>query len=226
MAAYSFLTRGSRRGGEALSSSLWWLLQNHRMDGIGRDLRMPPGPTHLQGNLLKVGNLHQCSVTCTVNNCFLMFRHNLLSFNLWTLPLVLSLGITERSQALSSLCSPLVYLYTSIQMNPQILSSLDWRASVLLAFPPRTDASGPLSSLWPFVGISPGHSIPGAKEKGRNTPPWPAAMLCLMQPTYLLSSFLQGHSAGLWSAWCPPTSFSAKLLPRWVAPNIYIFDPP
>jgi len=45
------------------------------------------------------GSLFQCSITLRVKKFFLMFRRNFLCFILRPLPLVLSLGITERSLA-------------------------------------------------------------------------------------------------------------------------------
>ncbi|XP_074997864.1 armadillo repeat-containing protein 1 isoform X2 [Calonectris borealis] len=53
-----------------------------------------------------LANLCQCSVTLTVKKCFLLFRGNLLSSSVCPLRLVLSLGTTEKSLALSSLHPP------------------------------------------------------------------------------------------------------------------------
>jgi len=47
-------------------------------------------------------NLFQCSVTIRGKKFFFMFRRNLLCFSLCPLPLVLSLGTTEKSLASSS----------------------------------------------------------------------------------------------------------------------------
>jgi len=44
-----------------------------------------------------LGSLFQCSVTLRVKKFFLMFRWNFLCFNLCPLPLVLSLGTTEKN---------------------------------------------------------------------------------------------------------------------------------
>ena len=49
-----------------------------------------------------LGNLLQYSVTLRVKKFFLMFRRNFLSLSLCPLPLVLSLGTTEKSLAPSS----------------------------------------------------------------------------------------------------------------------------
>lgn len=48
-------------------------------------------------SLCSLSHLHlcQCSVTCTVKKCFLMFRQNLLCSNSWPLPLVLTQDTTE-----------------------------------------------------------------------------------------------------------------------------------
>ena len=49
-----------------------------------------------------LGSLPQCSVTLRGKKFFLMFRWNFLCFSLCPLPLVLSLGTTEKSLAPSS----------------------------------------------------------------------------------------------------------------------------
>lgn len=48
------------------------------------------------------GNLCQCSVSCTVKECFLMFRGNLWRSSLCLFHLVLSLGTTIKRMVLSS----------------------------------------------------------------------------------------------------------------------------
>jgi len=101
------------------------LLEYHRSAGVGMDLWRSSGPTSLtkQGHLeqaaqdviqagfenLREGdsaaplsNLFQCSVTLRGKKFFLMFRRNFLCFSLCPLPLVLSLGTTEKSLAPSS----------------------------------------------------------------------------------------------------------------------------
>lgn len=57
-----------------------------------------------------LGNLCQYSVTYTALKCFLIFGRNFLCSSLCPLPLVLSLGTTEKSLALSSLHPPFRYL--------------------------------------------------------------------------------------------------------------------
>jgi len=99
--------------------------QNHRMLRVGGDLCRSSGPTPLpkQGHLQQaaqdlvrwvlnisregesttsLGSLFQGSVTVREKLFFLMFRQNFLCFNLCPLPLVLSLGTTEKSLAPSS----------------------------------------------------------------------------------------------------------------------------
>ena len=49
-----------------------------------------------------LGSLFQCSVTLRGKKFFLVFRRNFLCFSLCPLPLVLSLGTTEKSLAPSS----------------------------------------------------------------------------------------------------------------------------
>lgn len=61
----------------------------------------------------------QGSVSLTLK-CFLMFRTKLLSFSLWPLPLVFSLGTTDRNLALVLL--PFGYFYT-LMAFPQTFSS-------------------------------------------------------------------------------------------------------
>ena len=53
-----------------------------------------------------LGNLCQCSVTPVVTKCFPMFRGNLQCFGVCPLPLVLSVGTTEKSLALFSSWHP------------------------------------------------------------------------------------------------------------------------
>jgi len=95
--------------------------QNHRMVGVERDLCGSSSSTPLpkQGHLeqaervlvqagleylkrSRIRTLFQCSVTLRVKKLFLMFRRNFLYFSLCPLPLVLSLGTTEKSLAPSS----------------------------------------------------------------------------------------------------------------------------
>ena len=53
-----------------------------------------------------LGNLCQCSIICTAQKCFLVFRGNLLCFSLCPLLLVMVLGAAERSLAPSFLDPP------------------------------------------------------------------------------------------------------------------------
>ena len=57
-----------------------------------------------------LGSLFQCSVTLRGKKFFLMFSWSFLCFNLCPLPLVLSLGTTEKSLAPSSWHPPFRYL--------------------------------------------------------------------------------------------------------------------
>ena len=101
--------------------------QNHRMLGVGTDLCGSSGPTPLLKSRLhrtlsrlhrtlsrlvlnisrevdcttSLGRLFQGSVTLR-GKFFLMFRWNFLCFSFCPLPLVLSLGTTEKSLAPSS----------------------------------------------------------------------------------------------------------------------------
>lgn len=105
------------------------------MSESGRDLWRSSGPIPLlkQGNLqpaaqdhiqtafdsFQHGRLHNISAQpvpllspLTVKQFFLMFRGNILCFSLCQLPLVLSLGTTEKNLARTSLHSSFRYLYT------------------------------------------------------------------------------------------------------------------
>lgn len=79
--------------------------------------RMETPPTSL-------GNLCQCSVMLTLEKCFLMFRWNFLYFNLYSLPLLLWLGITKTSLSQSPLHSPIRYLFTLITSTLSFLFSM------------------------------------------------------------------------------------------------------
>lgn len=75
---------------------------------------------YLQGcSTNSLGNL--CSTTTSVKR-ILLFRWNSLCFDLCPLPLVLSLGTTEKNPPPSSLHHPIRYICTSV-MSPQSLSS-------------------------------------------------------------------------------------------------------
>jgi len=99
--------------------------QNYRMVRVGRDLCESSSPTllpkqaHLQQALedlvqavlnisrerdstASLGSLFHCPVTLRGKRFFLMFRRNFLCLSLCPLPLVLSLGTTEKSLAPSS----------------------------------------------------------------------------------------------------------------------------
>ena len=80
-----------------------------------------------------LGNLCQCSVTRTVKKCFPMLRGNLLCFSVCPLPLVLSVGTTEKTLAPSSLHSPFrcvyMHLYMYKPLSAKVLSS--WLGPIL-----------------------------------------------------------------------------------------------
>jgi len=99
--------------------------QNHRMLGVGRDLWGSPSPTPCRSRVTQsrlhrtasrrgcnisrkgdsttsLGSLGQGSITLRGKKFFLRFRQNFLCFSLFPLPLVLSLGTTEKSLAPSS----------------------------------------------------------------------------------------------------------------------------
>ena len=65
----------------------------------------------------------QCSVTITVKKCHLMFRQNLLCFNLCRLPLVVSLDTSERAWLCLLYAPPFRYLYKLIRSPMSFLFS-------------------------------------------------------------------------------------------------------
>ena len=94
------------------------------------------------------GNLCQSLVTLIVKKCFLMFRQSLLCFSLCPLPLVLSLGSTEKSLTPSSVHPSCRYLYT-LMRYPWVCSSPGWTVPALLACP-RSRCSSPLINFVAF----------------------------------------------------------------------------
>jgi len=103
----------------------------HRMPGAVRDSDPTPVGTaragcpapcrgcsgDLQGGdpMSSLGNLCQCSGSCTAQKCCLMGIRNLLCSSLCPLPLVLALDTSDRSLALYSLHSSFTYLWTLIR---------------------------------------------------------------------------------------------------------------
>ncbi|XP_071899763.1 cilia- and flagella-associated protein 20 isoform X3 [Anas platyrhynchos] len=66
-----------------------------------------------------LGNLCQCPITCTAQKCLLKFRRNLLCSSLSPLLLVLALGTTGNSLALSSLHPPFSTTYITCPADPK-----------------------------------------------------------------------------------------------------------
>ena len=84
-----------------------------------------------------------CASAWSPSQCFLMIWWKLLCFSLCPLPLILSLGTTERSLAPSSLCPPFSHLYTLTRSPLSLLSSrLNSPSSLYLSSEERY--SGPL----------------------------------------------------------------------------------
>lgn len=105
----------------AAGFALTWDAESHRMtdrlrlEGTSEShLVQPPqlkqdhlkqaAQDHVQMNISNtgdsatcLGNLCQCLVSLTIKKCFLTFAWNVLCFSLCLLPLVLSLGTTEKS---------------------------------------------------------------------------------------------------------------------------------
>ena len=169
--------------------------QNHRMVEVGRDLWRSSGPTPCSSRdsqswlpstmsrwLLSIskggdstaslGKLCWGSVTHAVNKCFLVFRGNHLCFSLCSLPLVLHWGPLERV-CLHPLCTLPLGIDTHWWGPPWTFSSPGWAVPALSAFPHRTDAPVPSSSLWPFDGLSlvcPCLSCTGEPRTGPSAP--------------------------------------------------------
>lgn len=70
-----------------------------------------------------LSNPCQCSVTCTVQKCSLMFRRNLLCSSLCPLPLEPSLDTTEEILTLPSLHPSFSYSYISVRSSLGLLFS-------------------------------------------------------------------------------------------------------
>jgi len=136
------MNAGSMKGRKySVSGSLLMLSQNHRMLGVRRDLCGSPSPTpcpsrvtqsRLHSTLSRrvwnisregdsttsLGNLFQGSIILK-GKFFLIFRWNFPCFSLCPLPLVLSLGTTEKShsviilpaQRMTWMLLPLLSLY-------------------------------------------------------------------------------------------------------------------
>ena len=139
---------------------LWGSLihsQNHKMAEVGRDLWRSLCPSQLPrtasrwplnisedgDSTTSLGNLCQCLITLTGKKCFLMFRGNLLCFCLCPLLLVMSLGTTGRSLALSAMYPPFRYICWD---PPWAFSSPCWTIPALSTFPHGRDAPDPASS--------------------------------------------------------------------------------
>lgn len=78
------------------------------------------------------GDLDHCSAIHTVKNCFLRFRQTLLYSSLCPLPLVLSLGATEKKPDLASLRNLLLLVLVYIDKIPPEPSLIQAEQSQLL----------------------------------------------------------------------------------------------
>lgn len=166
-----------------------------------------------------------------------MFRGNILCFSLCPLLLVRSLGITEKSLALSS--QSLRYSY--VLMRPsQASSTPGCTVSALSAFPHRKDTPVPSPFSRPFAGLVPvvshvswigepitRYSTPGVALPRLSREGWPY-LTCwqhfLTQPRILLVLFeARVHWRFIFSVLSTrtPMSFSAKLLSHWSASSTY-----
>lgn len=135
--------------------------QNQKVAEIGRDLWRPSGPTTMlkqcrldwlprsmsrwllniskeEDSTTSVGNLWKRLVTPSVKKCLLMFRGNLLRFNLWLSPLGLSLTTTEKCLVPFALNSLFRCLYTLIRI-PWDFTRTYWVVPALSAFPDMRD---------------------------------------------------------------------------------------
>lgn len=161
----------------------------------------------LQGDsTASLGSLCQYSSTRTMKKYFSVFRWNRLCSNLFPLPLLLSLGATEKSLALSSVRLPFRYLYTLIRF-PWGFSFLSWTATSLPTFPHGREGPSPLIIqqflCWNLSSIPMSvlywraqnwtqyfrYGFTNPHERGRITSLYLLAVLVLMQPRILLSFF-------------------------------------
>lgn len=85
------------------------------------------------------GNLFKCSIILTVKKLFLVFKLNFLNCGLCPFPLVLSLSITDKSLALSSLLPPIRYLCILIRPPPSFLFSQQRKTVPALSDPTCTN---------------------------------------------------------------------------------------
>lgn len=90
------------------------LQQGHPQQGAQHHLQEASEDLQEGDSTTSLGSLCHCSITCTAQKGCLVFMGNLLCSSLCPLPLVLSLGTTQKTLALSSLHSPFRYLYILI----------------------------------------------------------------------------------------------------------------
>ena len=91
-----------------VSRSIWvhllqpLLQQGHPAQGAQSRIQVAFGDLQERDSTASLGNLCQCSIACTAQKCFLVFRGN---SSLCALPVVLALGSTDNSLTPSSLHS-------------------------------------------------------------------------------------------------------------------------
>ena len=165
-----------------------------------------------------------------------MFRANLLCYSLCPLPLVLSLGTTERGLAPSSLHPPFRYLYTLIRspwafLRLNSLSTQPFIRGEMLQSLHHLNGSLVLSPVSPCLSCTEElrtvPSNPGvatsAEQRGRITSLSLLAILCLMQPRIPFTFFATRACCWLMFSLLStrtPRYFSAKLLFSQLAPSM------
>lgn len=101
---------------------------------------------------VSLGNHFQCLTTLPAKNVFLTLKWNFLYFSLHPLSLTLSLDTLGKTQAPSSLRSPIRYLSTLLR-SCLFFSKLNSPRCLSLSSYIR--CSNSLISLWPFDGLTP-----------------------------------------------------------------------
>ena len=149
---------------------------------------------------------------------------SLLCFSLCALPLVLPLGTTEKSLALSSLHPPYRWLYTLIR-SPQAFSSPGWRVPALSfssgeMLQSLTRLGGPsldclqyahvcLVLVSPALDPAPQMCLTSVEQRAQITSLDLRQLSSWCSPGYYSPSLLQDHVAG----WCSTSSPQRRLSP-------------
>lgn len=118
-------------GGKAILEIIWSIVHSHWLR-VGLTAGGYPGLCPVWFWIFlrtSFHNLFQCLITLKVKYCFLKLKQDFLYLSLHPLPLLLSLGTTEKNLALSSYC-PIRYLLY-IDRCPWAFSFPDWTVLAL-----------------------------------------------------------------------------------------------